>query len=213
MNNETKTVAIIVAHPDDETLWAGGIILNNPQWNYFIVSLCRKNDPDRAPKFKQALRIYGADGIMGDLDDGPEQNPLAETEVQAAILALLPQKQFDLVITHSIYGEYTRHLRHEETGRAVIKLWESGQLQTKELWAFAYEDGHKAYNPVAIENAPIFYSLPHAVWEMKKQVITGIYGFDKNSWEAQTTPMEEAFWQFNTTKQACDWMFSGTITA
>jgi LmbE family N-acetylglucosaminyl deacetylase len=27
-----KSVAIIVAHPDDETLWAGGEILNNPLW-------------------------------------------------------------------------------------------------------------------------------------------------------------------------------------
>jgi len=25
-----KTVAIIVAHPDDETLWAGGTILSHP---------------------------------------------------------------------------------------------------------------------------------------------------------------------------------------
>jgi LmbE family N-acetylglucosaminyl deacetylase len=30
--NRTKNVAIIVAHPDDETLWAGGTILNHPYW-------------------------------------------------------------------------------------------------------------------------------------------------------------------------------------
>jgi LmbE family N-acetylglucosaminyl deacetylase len=34
----TKNVAIIVAHPDDETLWAGGTILNHPSWKCFIIS-------------------------------------------------------------------------------------------------------------------------------------------------------------------------------
>ena len=91
MENEKgmKSVAVIVAHPDDETLWAGGTILSNPLWNCFIICLCRGNDTDRAPKFYEALNVLKADGIMGDLDDGPEQKPLAEGEVESAILKLL----------------------------------------------------------------------------------------------------------------------------
>jgi LmbE family N-acetylglucosaminyl deacetylase len=46
-----KAVAVIVAHPDDETLWAGGTILSHPSWQWFIVCLCRGSDKDRAPKF------------------------------------------------------------------------------------------------------------------------------------------------------------------
>ncbi len=65
MNKEIKRVAIIVAHPDDETLWAGGTILSHPEWECFVVSLCRKSDPDRAPKFKKVLEVLGADGISG----------------------------------------------------------------------------------------------------------------------------------------------------
>ena len=68
-----KTVAIIVAHPDDETLWAGGTILTQPSWNFFIACLCRKNDADRAPKFFKALQLFKADGQMGDMDDSPEK--------------------------------------------------------------------------------------------------------------------------------------------
>jgi len=34
----SKTVAIIVAHPDDETLWAGGTILNHPGKTWILVS-------------------------------------------------------------------------------------------------------------------------------------------------------------------------------
>ncbi len=212
MEKPTRTVAIIVAHPDDETLWAGGTILSNPGWQCFIVSLCRKNDPDRAPKFEKVLKILGAEGVMGDLDDSPGQNPLPENEVQDTILELLPSTQFDLVITHSINGEYTRHRRHEETGKAVIKLWHSGKLKTNELLAFAYEDHNRTYYPVAIEDAPVFYALPHELWEKKYHIITNTYGFDKQSWEAQTTPKEEAFWQFFNADKAHQWLVNGSIT-
>ena len=56
LNITTKEVAIIVAHPDDETLWVGGTILIHPAWNCFIVSVCRRNDTNRAPKFYKALK-------------------------------------------------------------------------------------------------------------------------------------------------------------
>src|SRR5579862_5273832 len=79
MKNEM--IAIIVAHPDDETLWAGGTILSHPSWKCFIVSLCRKNDPDRAPKYYKMLEFLRADGSMADLDDAPEQKPLENEEV------------------------------------------------------------------------------------------------------------------------------------
>jgi LmbE family N-acetylglucosaminyl deacetylase len=209
MDSETRTIALIVAHPDDETLWAGGMILSNPGKEYFIASLCRKNDADRAPKFDKVLNIFGANGIMGDQDDGPEQLPLSDQDVQNAILQLLPSGDFDLIITHSIYGEYTRHRRHEEIGRAVINLWHSGKINTHKLWAFAYEDGHKAYLPIVDEDAPVFYPLPHDIWEKKFDIITKTYGFAPDSWEAQTTPKEEAFWQFENASQAYEWLKGG----
>ena len=84
---EPKTVAVIVAHPDDETLWAGGTILSQPAWNWFIATLCRASDGDRAPRFFQALKAFGANGKMSDLDDGPNQDPLAEEEIQAHMQA------------------------------------------------------------------------------------------------------------------------------
>ena len=39
-----KKTAVIVAHPCDETLWAGGTILSQPAWNWFIATLCRASD-------------------------------------------------------------------------------------------------------------------------------------------------------------------------
>ncbi len=95
----------------------------HPDVSWTIITLCRKSDPDRAPKFFKAIEKFNAKGEMGDLDDGPEQKPLDSDTVQNAILMLLPEHNFDIIITHSTSGEYTRHLRHEEAAHAVFALW------------------------------------------------------------------------------------------
>jgi LmbE family N-acetylglucosaminyl deacetylase len=207
--NKSKSVAVIVAHPDDETLWAGGMILSQPLWDWYIITLCRKSDPDRAPKFYRVLETFHAKGDMGDLDDGPEQNPLHENLVKTTVIQLLPDRHFDLLITHDPSGEYTRHLRHEETSRAVITLWFNGRISAEELWTFAYEDGRKAYFPRPVKNADIHFKLPKKIWQKKYQIITETYGFKENSFEAQTTPCAEAFWQFGDPGQAREWFNKG----
>jgi LmbE family N-acetylglucosaminyl deacetylase len=189
--------AVIVAHPDDETLWAGGTILLYPETDWTIVTLCRGSDPDRAPKFRRVLDCLGATGRMADLDDGPDQNPLPETLAQRTILDLLADKDFDLIITHSLHGEYTRHLRHEETAQALLSLWDSARLKTRQVWMFAYEDGRKQYFPRPIDTADKSVKLPQDIWQKKYDIITDTYGFAPDTFEARTTPRTEAFWCFD----------------
>ncbi len=188
--------AVIVAHPDDETLWAGGTMLLHPDADWTVITLCRKSDCDRAPKFFKALEKYNAAGFMGDLDDGLEQGPLNSLDVQKTIIELLPCDRFNLIITHSTSGEYTRHLRHEETAKAALALWRSGQLIAENLWSFAYEDGNRQYLPRAVEQADLLFKLPDDIWRRKYDIITEVYGFSEDSFEAGTTPKQEAFWCF-----------------
>jgi len=202
----TKIVALIVAHPDDETLWAGGTVLSHPSWQWFIVSLCRGNDPKRAPRFYETLKLLRAKGAMGVLDDGAEQVPLDEELVERTILELLPPWNFDLIITHNPSGEYTRHIRHEETSKAVINLWHAEQISAHALWTFAYEDGNKEYLPRARKTDTYYASLPGPIWQKKYDIMTKTYGFDIDSWEAQTTPKSEAFWQFSDAEEAILWL-------
>ena len=195
---------MIVAHPDDETLWAGGTILMHPETRWTIVSLCRKSDQDRAARFLRTMEYLHAHGKMGDLDDGPEQKPLVENEVKDTIMSLLPCGRFDLIITHSLCGEYTRHKRHEETAKAVCELWKSGRLPARQMWMFAYEDGGSATRmadkgkriPRPIRDADLIVKLSDDIWRKKYHTITKIYGFGSDSFEAKAAGREEAFWCF-----------------
>jgi LmbE family N-acetylglucosaminyl deacetylase len=204
--NKPRSAAVVVAHPDDETLWAGGTILSQPSWHWFILSMCRGSDPDRAPRFSNALKILGAEGKMKDLDDGPEQIPLEKREIEAAVLQSLPHSRFDLIITHNPAGEYTRHRRHEEIGEAIISLWHAGKIQAAELWTFAYQDGEKRYLPRPIKSAHIYRVLPGEIWKQKYDLITKTYGFDEDGFEAKTTPRAEAYWRFTNSKDAQEWL-------
>jgi LmbE family N-acetylglucosaminyl deacetylase len=208
-----KSVAVIVAHPDDETLWTGGTILSHSSWRWFIVCLCRGSDKDRAPRFYKTLKILKSEGIMGDLDDGPEQKQLDEKMVECAIMQLLPLTHFDLIISHNPSGEYTRHIRHEDVSKAVIKLWHAGKISTNELWTFAYEDSGKEFYPKPVENATICHILTKRIWLKKYSIMTSTYGFEKNSWEAETTPRAESFWQFTNSYDAKEWLNHGGVLA
>ncbi|MDA3957224.1 hypothetical protein [Oceanispirochaeta sp.] len=212
MNIDSKDgdrIALIVAHPDDETLWAGGSILRSNFQECFILSLCRKSDTDRSPKFYQALKELGARGKMADLDDEPDQKTLEEGLMGSTIMNILPQLTYALIYTHSPVGEYTRHKRHEEAGRAVLALWVSGQLKAREIRLFAYEDEQKSTLPHAISSAPIQQVLSEEIWQKKYSIITETYGFDKDGFEARTTPRIEAFWQVTTQEQAAEWLKKG----
>ena len=201
-----KKVAIITAHPDDETLWAGGTILDHPSWQCVIICLCRGSDIDRAPKFYRVMDILKSEGIMGDLDDGPDQIPLQESAVEEAILELFPKRHFDIIITHNPTGEYTSHIRHNEVGQAVIRLWVQRKIEADELWAFAYEDGHKKYFPRALKSATSYHKLARKTWLTKYNIIIETYGFNTDSFEARTTPAAESFWQFNDPHKASGWL-------
>jgi LmbE family N-acetylglucosaminyl deacetylase len=193
---DNSKCAVIVAHPDDETLWAGGLMLMHPETKWTVVTICRGSDADRAPKFFKALEEFGAVGYMGDLDDGPEQNALDNGEVQRTIMELLPLERFEVVITHGTAGEYTRHLRHEETAKAVMRLWDAGKFDAGEVWSFAYEDGRGEYLPRAERSADLQIDLPEHIWQKKYDIITRNYGFGEDSFEAKTTPRREGFWRF-----------------
>lgn len=198
--------AVIVAHPDDELLWAGGLIIQSPSLRWLVFSVCRGQDPDRAPKFAEVQKRLGTIGMMGNLDDEPEQRPLNPKEVQLAILSALPETDWHRIVTHGPRGEYTRHRRHEEVCAAVVELCASGKIHAEELWFFNFGDAEGSSLPVAQRDADYYQDLPAPTWDKKYELLTEVYGFTPDSWEARSTPRSEAFRTFTSSTTARAWV-------
>jgi LmbE family N-acetylglucosaminyl deacetylase len=206
---ERARVVVLVAHPDDETLWAGGTLLMHGDWTTFIATLCRSSDDDRAPKFFRALELLGAQGAMADLDDGPAQAPLGREEVRATLRSLVPSGWIDLLVTHGPRGEYTRHVRHEEVSRGVLEMWARGEIVARELWLFAYADGGGNRLPEVEKGAHLLVELSEDVWKRKQGLLADTYGFTGESWEARVAPRREAFWRLTSAGDAWAWLERG----
>src|SRR3989344_4944641 len=100
---EKKEALCIVAHPDDETIWMGGTIMKNKDFNWTVISLCRKNDPDRAPKFKETCKFYKAESLISDLND-KILKPILTSQIIKKIRSLLPKFKYDVIFTHGKNG-------------------------------------------------------------------------------------------------------------
>lgn len=193
--------AVIVAHPDDEVIWCGGLMASRPDWQWTVMSLCRAEDPDRAPKFHALCARRGVHGIISDLDDG---NPLAPIDVYrdigGRIIDLLPSLRWDLCITHGRNGEYG-HPRHVHVHQAVLRLARSGPLACRELWTFAYDCEAPSGRCVPAEWADQFVPLTEEQLREKRRTIQEEYGFAADSFEATACISPESFYRVDRTRQ------------
>lgn len=114
--------ALVVAHPDDETLWFGGLLIANPgDWTVICASIPRR-DTVRAWKFFSACERLGARGRILPWVESEPNEPLAHLD------------EIDLtacgcVVTHNAVGEYG-HLHHRCVHEHVMRNFAGPVLVT-----------------------------------------------------------------------------------
>ena len=184
---------VLVAHPDDETIWMGGTLARHKDVRWTIFALCRKSDPDRMPKFLRVAQYYGARAIICDLEDeGILSVQESIPEIIKIIRKELPQKTFDILFTHGVNGEYG-HPRHKGVHLAVKQMLASGELRSRQVFFFAYKLDEK--RKIAVPNVRASYrvELSAKEWKAKRNVIKQLYGFRPHIFENRSCSKVETF--------------------
>jgi len=184
---------VIVAHPDDETIWMGGTILANPNIKWTIFSLCRESDVDRSPKFKKVCAYYKARSLMSDIEDEGIMNveksiPFFSRELSKK----LKNKHFSYLFTHAENGEYG-HMRHKGVHYAIKKLLKKKLFAAECAMTFAYRGGKSGKYAIPRKNADFISALPQTIFNKKRRIVESLYGFSKNSFEYKSCNKKEMF--------------------
>jgi SAM-dependent methyltransferase len=111
-------IAMVVAHPDDETLWGGGLLSRLFPIDIICCSIPRR-DPERALDFFDAVRTMGHFPIL---------MPFQEAEPSQLFQHMnhLDLSGYELVITHGKDGEYG-HLHHKQVHDWIFEHF-SGEI-------------------------------------------------------------------------------------
>lgn len=186
-----KEILVIVAHPDDETIWMGGTLFKT-KFNKTIITLCRKDDIDRSPRFDKACKILNATGYMSDLDDSEQgyYKKISNQDIILRILNITRGKKYDYIYTHGENGEYG-HIRHIEVHKAINEMLKQKLIFAKKVLFFSYNKFDKFCN--VNPNADKLIKLEEPCFKMKKQLIEDIYSFKKGSFEYESCRNLEAF--------------------
>lgn len=184
---------MIVAHPDDETIWVGGTLLRNKKkWDTSVVCLCRASDKDRSIRFKKACKILGVRGFIYNLDD-KKFYPLSNKEILNKVLRHV-KNSYDILFTHGKNGEYG-HIRHKEIHEAIKYALEKKLIIAEKIFFFSYLNIKNNFQGYSLpnKNANSLIKLNKKELLLKKHIITEVYGFQKDGFEEKSSGKIEAF--------------------
>lgn len=128
---------MIVAHPDDETLWGGEQLLKE---NYLVICITNGDNKIRKKEFEKVMEETKDYGIILNYPDNPKGVKSDWKKEKASIKKdidyILGYKKWNKIVTHNPEGEYG-HIHHKMTNQIVTKECKKKDL-TKNLYYFAH---------------------------------------------------------------------------
>lgn len=113
---------MIVAHPDDETIWGGAHLL---QGNYTVLCITNGNNVKRKQEFLNAMKKTHSNGIIlsyPDKTNGQRDNwNSCKKAIQKEIQKEIDSNDWDTIVTHNPDGEYG-HIHHKMVSKFVTHV-------------------------------------------------------------------------------------------
>ena len=101
------THLMIVAHPDDETLWGGAHIADG---GYLVVCITNGNNPTRSAEFQSVMQASGNVGLILSYPDkvaGKRDNwNHVRTQIRTDLEKVMTYQPWEDIVTHNAKGEY-----------------------------------------------------------------------------------------------------------
>ena len=113
---------MIVAHPDDETLWGGAHLIKE---RYFVVCLTNGYNLDRANDYREILKFTKNNGLIlnhPDLQDNIIDDWSVFGEgVEKDLSKIIKYKSWEEIVTHGPDGT-TGHIHHKKICEYITKI-------------------------------------------------------------------------------------------
>lgn len=128
MLDKLQRPLIVVAHPDDETLFFGGLILalaGRADVLCVTDGNFKGNGDERREALRRAAKVLGVHELLQwAYHDHPAQS-LPVEEITAALVELQAKRNYDCVFTHAPHGDYG-HFNHMDVSIAVHRAFDGG---------------------------------------------------------------------------------------
>jgi hypothetical protein len=134
---------MIVAHPDDETLWGAAHLLTD---EYLVVCLTNGWNENRRNEFVESMKTTNDKYILLNYPDIRKQYSDSKydtdmlttcmTGLQKDIETILSYKAWDTVVTHNPNGEYGKY--HHKTVSSLVTEACKTDCPDASLWYFGY---------------------------------------------------------------------------
>ena len=155
---------MIVAHPDDETLWGSEELLKN---KYLVVCITCGTNKKREKEIEAALKISKdrlivldkPDKVRGKRSDWKHYKKQIKYELKYVI----KKKKWNTIVTHNPEGEYG-HIHHKITSNIVTKVYNKEKIGKLKYFG-------KYYSKKRINENKFAREIPEDIYDMKIEMI------------------------------------------
>ena len=135
IKNSKTNKLMIVAHPDDETLWGGAHLAEG---GYFVICITRGYDEERSAEFCKVLKESGNEGIIlkypDKVLDKRDDWDRVDEKIKKDVENVLKIKDWEMIVTHNKDGEYGH--RHHIMLNKIVRFEAEKTSKSNSLFYF-----------------------------------------------------------------------------